>query len=131
VALFQRLEQAGSALETDFEASLAGSPAQCTSQISFPRASSAKNHQVEMAFDPLTLSQLQNLTPVEAALGGQVKIFYGGNNREAGRLDATAQAIVGPAGGLDVDQQAQPLFEGQVSILGIVQLLFQGSPETG
>jgi hypothetical protein len=73
-----------------------------------------------MAVNPLTLSQLQNLTPIEAALGGQVKVFYGGNNWEAGRLDAAAQTVVSPAGGLDIDQQAQPFFEGQVGILGVV-----------
>ncbi len=84
-----------------------------------------------MATDPLALSQLQHLSPVEAAFGGQVEVFYGGNNRKVGRLDAAAQAVVGPAGGLDINQQTQPFFEGQFGILGIVQLLFQGSPVTG
>jgi hypothetical protein len=84
-----------------------------------------------MAVDPLTLGQLQNLTPVEAAFGGQVKVFYGGNNWEVGRLDATTQAVVSPTGGLNIDQQAEALFEGQFSILGIVKLFFQRSPETG
>jgi hypothetical protein len=84
-----------------------------------------------MAVDPLTLRQLQNLAAVEATSGGQVEVFYGGNNWEAGCLDATAQAVVSPAGGLNVDQQAEAFLEGQVVVLGVVQLLFQRSPETG
>jgi predicted component of viral defense system (DUF524 family) len=84
-----------------------------------------------MAVDPLALRQLQNLAPVETASGGQVKVFYRGSDRETGRLDVTAQAVVSPAGGLNVDQQAKSLFKGQFSILGIMQLLFQCSPETG
>ena len=64
-----------------------------------------------MAVDPLTLRQLQNLAPVEAASGRQVEVFYGGRNWEAGRLDAATQAVVGPAGGLNVDQQAETFFE--------------------
>ena len=67
-----------------------------------------------MATDPLTLSQLQNLTPVETSFGGQVKVFYGGHNWEVSRLDATAQAVVGPASGLDVDQQAEALLGGEL-----------------
>ena len=35
-----------------------------------------------------------------------------------GRLDAAVQAVVGPAGGLNIDQQAEALFEGQFGILG-------------
>jgi hypothetical protein len=84
-----------------------------------------------MAIDPFTLRQLQNLAPVEATSGRQVKVFDGGSDWEAGRLDAAVQAVVGSAGGLNIDQQAEALFEGQFDILGIVQLLFQCRPETG
>jgi hypothetical protein len=84
-----------------------------------------------MATDPLTLGQLQNLTPVEAAFGGQVEVFYGGNNWKVGCPNAATQAVVGPTGGLNIDQQAEALFEGQFSILGVVQLLFQRRSETG
>jgi hypothetical protein len=131
VSQFQRLEQAGSALVANFAPDLTSGPTKSASQVRFPCSSRAEDKQVEMAIDPLTLGQLQNLAPVEAAFGGQVKVFYGGNNWEVGRLDATAQAVVSPASGLDVDQQAEALLEGQLSILGIVKLLFQRSPETG
>jgi len=131
VSQFQRLEQARSAFVANFAPSLAGSPTKSAGQISFPRAGWTENYQVEMTADPLTLRQLQNLPPVEATSGGQVEVFYGGSNWEAGRLDATAQAVVSPAGGLNVDQQTEAFLEGQVVVLGIVQLLFQRSPETG
>jgi hypothetical protein len=46
-------------------------------------------------------------------------------------LKTTLEAIVGPAGDLDIHQQAQPLFEGQVGIVGALQLLLERSSETG
>ena len=69
--------------------------------------------------------------PVEAPLSREVKVFHRGQERETRRADASFQAVVGSAGGLDVDQQAQTLFEGQFGVLGVAELLFQSGPEAG
>jgi hypothetical protein len=81
--------------------------------------------------DPLTLGQLQHLSPPKATPGRQVEVLHRGWKREVGRPDTAQQAIVGAARGLDVQQQAEALFKGKVSIVGTVQLLFQRRPETG
>jgi len=111
VSHFQRLKQAGSALVANFAPGLTSRPTKSAGQISFPRASRAEDHQIQVAIDPFTLSQLQNLAPVKAAFGGQVKVFNSGSNWEVGRLDTTAQAVVSPTGGLNVNQQAETFFE--------------------
>jgi hypothetical protein len=58
VSHFQRLEQTRRALVPNFAPSLTGSPTKNASQISFPPASWAEDHQVEMAVDLLILRQL-------------------------------------------------------------------------
>jgi hypothetical protein len=41
------------------------------------------------------------------------------------------QAVVVTADALPVDEQAEAILEGQVSVLGVVQLLFEGGPKGG
>jgi hypothetical protein len=84
-----------------------------------------------MAADPSSLSEFEDLGPLETAPCGQVEVFDRGLKGETGGLETAAQAVVGSSGGLDIDQQAKAFFKGQLCVLWVLHLLFESETESG
>jgi len=70
-----------------------------------------ENEDVEMTADPLTLSQFENEAAIKTTSRGEVEIFDHSGERKASSFDAAAQAVICPAGALQIDQQAEPILE--------------------
>ena len=70
-----------------------------------------ENQDVEVTTDPLTLSQFENKATIKATSRGEVEIFNRSRERKASSFDAAAQAVICPAGALQIDQQAEPILE--------------------
>ncbi len=73
--------------------------------------SRTENEDVEVTTDPLTLSQFENEAAIKAASRGEVEIFYHSRERKASGFNSAAQAVICPAGALQIDQQAEPILE--------------------
>ena len=70
-----------------------------------------ENEDVEVTANPLTLSQFENEAAFETASRGEVEIFDRSRERKASGFNAAAQAVIRPAGALQIDQQAEPILE--------------------
>jgi hypothetical protein len=78
-----------------------------------------------MAWNPNSLRQVQYPPPIEAARGRKLHIFDGGGERKARVFHAALQAFVGTARAFHLQQEAQAIFEGELSILRILLLCFE------
>ena len=72
------MQETGGAQIADGEVVTAGGVGKGTGEESLSDAGRAEDEDVEMMSDPFTLGQLENETAVDAAGGGEVKVFDGG-----------------------------------------------------
>jgi hypothetical protein len=99
-------------------------------EASLADAGGAQDEDVEVLVDPLTLGKLKDQATVDAARGGEVEVLDGSWERQSRRPQSSLETVVVAADALAVDEQAEAILEGQVGVLGIVQLLFEGVPKS-
>jgi hypothetical protein len=98
-------------------------------QEGFAHAGGAEDEDVEVLVDPFALGQLENEATIQAARRRKVKVFDGRRQWQPRCLQASFEAVVVAVRTLAVDEQAETILEGQVSVLGVVELLFEGGTE--
>jgi hypothetical protein len=124
------VQEAGGTVIADIEVVAAGGVGQSTGQESLAHARWPEDEDVEVLLDPLALGQVENEATVQTPRGREVEIFHGGRYWQPGGLQASFQAIVVAVGALAVDEQAETILEGQVRILRVVELLFEGNTKS-
>ena len=105
------MQQARGALVAHGEALAASCVTQGAGHVGLSCTGRTENEDVEMTADPLTLSQFENEAAIKAASRGEVEIFDHSGERKASSFNAEAQAVIRPAGALQIDQQAEPILE--------------------
>lgn len=71
--------------------------------------------------DPVALGERQDLTPVEAAAGGEIDVFDTGvREAHAGIAQPVGEALVGTGSGFAVEHEAEPF----VAVERLVRVLF-------
>jgi hypothetical protein len=124
------VQEAGGAVVADIEVVAAGGVGQSASQESLTHAGWAKDEDVEVLADPLALGQLENEPPVQAPRGREVEIFHGGWQWQAGCFQASFQTVVFPVCAFTVDEQAETILKGQLGVLRVLKLLFEGNTKS-
>jgi hypothetical protein len=114
-----------SALIADSEVVAADGVSQSTREESLADTGGAKDEDVEVLVDPLTLGQMKDQTTVDATRGREVEIFDGSRERQMSLPQPPLEAVVFAADALAVDEQAETILEGQVGVLRAVKLLFE------
>jgi len=109
----------------------AGRVSESRSEESLAHARRSQDEDIEVLVDPFALGQLENEATVEAARGREVEVFDGGWQRQPSRPQSPLEAVVVAADAFPVDEQAETVLEGQSSVLGVVQLIFEGGAKSG
>jgi hypothetical protein len=125
------LEETRGALVTNGKVVAAGGVGQGTGEEGLADAGGAEDEDVEVLMNPLTLGKLKDQATVDTARGREVKVFDGSRERQVRLPQAPLEAVVIAADALAVDEHAEAILEGQVGVLRVVQLLFEGLTKSG
>ena len=130
----ERIEQPRHAMIEDGAVVAAGLVAERACNPTFADAGRADDEQVLVACDPVAGDELLEQRPVEAARRFVVDILDDGGLAQAGEPQAAIEPLVLALGRLAVDQQGEPLLEGERGDIGLSSLFVErlghaGEPE--
>jgi hypothetical protein len=95
------------------------------SEKSLSRPGRAEDKHIQVARNPSGLRQVQHATPIKAPRRREFHVFDGGRECKVSVFHAAVQAFVGAARAFHLQQEAEPIFKGELGILRILLLRFE------
>jgi hypothetical protein len=81
--------------------------------------------------DPAGRRELEQDAPIEPARGPEVGVLDRRGDAQLGRAEVALETPVLAIGGLPVDEQPEPVLEGQLGVRGALALLGEGAGHAG
>jgi hypothetical protein len=91
----------------------AGGLRECTAEIALPRSRRTADQDVLVLPDPITRGQAKHERAIQPPGGAEIEIFDGRAEAELGQLQEPGQAAVLPECDLSVQEQTEPVLEGE------------------